>query len=85
MTEKSLKRTLQGRVVSNKMDKTIVVLVERRIKHPIGKYVLRSKKFHAHDADNTCREGDIVIIRECRPLSKNKTWELESVLSHQES
>ena len=80
MTEKNI-RTVQGRVVSNKMDKTITVVVERFVKHPIyGKFMKRSTKLHAHDEDNTANEGDTVTIRECRPLSKNKTWTLVSVV-----
>jgi small subunit ribosomal protein S17 len=68
-------RTLQGRVTSDKMDKTVTVLVERRVKHPIyGKFVRRSSKIHAHDAANECKIGDIVTIMQCRPLSKTKTW-----------
>jgi small subunit ribosomal protein S17 len=68
-------RTLSGRVVSDKMDKTVTVLVERKVKHPlIGKVVRRSKKFHAHDENNDCKEGDLVVIEESRPLSKTKTW-----------
>ena len=70
-----LKRTLIGRVVSNKMDKTVTVLVERKVKHPVyGKYVVRSTKLHAHDASNELNEGDVVEIAETRPLSKTKTW-----------
>ncbi len=70
-------RVLDGRVVSNKMDKTIVVLVERHVRHPIyGKYIKRSKKMHAHDADNICQIGDLVQIGECRPLSRMKSWQL---------
>jgi len=73
-------RTLQGKVVSDKMDKTITVLVERRVKHPIyGKFVKRSTKLHAHDEQNECQIGDTVSVRECRPLSKSKTWMLVSV------
>jgi small subunit ribosomal protein S17 len=69
------KRILQGTVVSDKTDKTVVVLVERRFRHPLmGKIVRRSKKFHAHDEANTYKEGDVVRIEECRPLSKLKTW-----------
>lgn len=76
-----IKRTLQGRVISNKMDKTITVLVERKVKHPLyGKYLVRSTKLHAHDADNVCKEGDIVIIAETRPLSKTKSWQLIKVV-----
>ncbi|MDG1232673.1 MAG: 30S ribosomal protein S17 [Pseudomonadales bacterium] len=78
--EKSLARTASGTVVSNKMDKTITVLVERRIKHPLyGKYIKRSKKIHAHDADNQCQEGDKVTIEETRPISKSKAWKLSSI------
>lgn len=71
------KRVLQGVVVSDKNDKTIVVEVERRFKHPVlKKTVRRSKKFHAHDEQNSAKTGDIVRIRECRPISKNKCWQL---------
>ena len=71
------KRVLQGVVVSDKMDKTIVVQVERRIMHPIyKKFIKRSKKFAAHDEGNVAKVGDVVRIRECRPISKRKTWEL---------
>lgn len=73
------KRTLQGTVVSNTTDKTVVVKVERRVKHPVfGKFVRMSKKFMAHDENNTAQVGDTVRIRECRPISKRKTWELVS-------
>jgi small subunit ribosomal protein S17 len=71
------KRVLQGVVVSDKMDKTIVVQVERRIMHPIyKKFIKRSKKFAAHDEGNVAKIGDVVRIRECRPISKRKSWEL---------
>ncbi|AUY34375.1 30S ribosomal protein S17 [Pseudomonas sp. PONIH3] len=74
-------RTLTGRVVSDKMDKTITVLIERRVKHPIyGKYVKRSTKLHAHDEANQCKIGDKVSIREARPLAKTKSWALVEVL-----
>ena len=74
-------RTLTGRVVSNKMDKTITVLVERRVKHPIyGKFIKRSTKVHAHDSDNQCQVGDTVTVEQCRPLSKSKTWRLLRVV-----
>ncbi|WP_097462393.1 30S ribosomal protein S17 [Mangrovitalea sediminis] len=74
-------RTLSGKVVSNKMEKSIVVLVERREKHPIyGKYLRRSTKIHAHDENNQCNIGDIVTIQESRPLSKTKTWKLVEVV-----
>jgi len=73
-------RTLTGKVVSDKMDKTITVVIERRVKHPIyGKFVKRSTKLHAHDEQNECQIGDTVSVRECRPLSKSKTWMLVSV------
>jgi small subunit ribosomal protein S17 len=74
-------RTVTGRVVSNKMDKSITVLIERRVQHPLyGKYVRRSTKLHAHDENNECHEGDLVSIVECRPLSKTKTWRLVKVV-----
>ena len=71
------KRILQGEVVSDKNDKTVVVLVERRFKHPLlQKVVRRTKKYHAHDENNASKVGDIVRIEECRPISKNKTWKI---------
>ena len=74
-------RTLTGRVVSDKMDKTITVLIERRVKHPIyGKYVKRSTKLHAHDENNECRIGDTVTIRETRPVAKTKAWALVEIV-----
>ncbi len=74
-------RTLTGRVVSNKMDKTITVRVDRLVKHPLyGKYVKRSTKLLAHDEENQCREGDLVAITSCRPLSKRKAWTLVKIL-----
>jgi len=82
MTEAKNPRSLVGTVVSNLMDKTIVVNVERRIQHPLyKKFIRRSKKFHAHDAENTCQIGDTVKIEECRPLSKTKRWRLVKVLT----
>lgn len=70
-------RTATGKVVSDKMDKTITVLIERRVKHPIyGKYITRSSKIHAHDEDNQCKAGDVVTFCETRPLSKSKSWTL---------
>ncbi len=76
-----VQRTINGRVLSNKMDKTITVLVERLVKHPVyGKYVKRSTKLLAHDEQNVCQEGDLVAITSCRPLSKNKSFKLVSVL-----
>ena len=81
MTEQTI-RTVQGRVVSNKMDKTITVAVERKVKHPIyGKFIKRTTKLHAHDETNQCNEGDVVTVRECRPLSKSKTWMLVDVVT----
>ena len=74
-------RTITGKVVSNKMDKTITVLVERVVKHPVyGKYIKRSSKMMAHDEENVCQEGDVVAIPSCRPLSKNKTFKLVQIL-----
>jgi small subunit ribosomal protein S17 len=79
-TEKRI-RTVTGKVVSDKMDKTITVLIERRVKHPVyGKYITRSSKLHAHDETNQCSRGDTVIVRESRPLSKSKTWTLDQVV-----
>ena len=76
----SIVRTLQGVVVSNKMQDTIVILVERRVKHPkYGKYIKKTTKVHAHDAGNTCKIGDTVIVKESRPLSKMKNWVLVSI------
>lgn len=76
-----LKRTLTGKVVSNKMDKSITVLIERRVKHPkYGKFVRKSSKIHAHDEANQCHEGDVVTIEECRPISKTKAWRLVEVV-----
>ncbi|MFC1720453.1 30S ribosomal protein S17, partial [Pseudomonadota bacterium] len=72
-TTETEKRTKTGRVTSNKADKTVTVLLERQVKHPLyGKYIKRSTKVHAHDEDNSCGEGDLVKISECRPLSKLK-------------
>lgn len=74
-------RTMSGRVVSNKMDKTITVLIERRVPHPVyGKYVRRSTKIHAHDQNNECKEGDTVVIEPCRPMAKTKSWRLVKIL-----
>lgn len=81
MSEAKLKRTLTGRVVSNKMDKTVTVLVERLVKHPLyGKMVRQSKKYHAHDESNQYGEGDVVTIEECRPLSKTKSWAVTALV-----
>lgn len=79
--KKGLTRTLVGRVVSNKMEKTVTVLVERRVKHALyGKYIVKSNKYHAHDETNALNEGDIVEIAESRPLSKTKTWAVTRVV-----
>ncbi len=73
-------RTVSGTVVSNKMDKTITVLIERRVQHPVyGKIIRRSSKIHAHDEQNVCGIGDSVTIAECRPISKSKSWVLKSI------
>ena len=78
---KKAKRTITGRVVSDKMDKTVSVAVERLIKHPVyGKYIRRTTKVLAHDASNECKEGDRVSISECRPVSKNKSWAVVDVI-----
>lgn len=79
MTE-NVGRTATGKVVSNKMDKTITVLIERRVKHPVyGKFITRSSKLHAHDENNECNIGDLVTVVETRPYSKSKTWKLVKV------
>jgi small subunit ribosomal protein S17 len=81
MADQNNVRTITGRVVSDKMDKTITVLVERRVKHELyGKYITRSTKLHAHDENNDCNEGDTVAIIESRPMSKTKTWKLQSIV-----
>ncbi|MDD5329454.1 MAG: 30S ribosomal protein S17 [Sulfuricella sp.] len=81
MSEEKVTRTLTGRVVSNKMDKTVTVLVERKVKHPLyGKVISRSKKYHAHDQNNEYQEGDLVTIEECRPLAKTKTWRVATLV-----
>jgi small subunit ribosomal protein S17 len=77
----STARTLTGRVLSNKMDKTITVVVERQVAHPLYKKIVRRRtKLHAHDEQNECHEGDLVMIEECRPLSRTKTWRLIKVM-----
>ncbi len=79
--QQEINRVLQGRVVSDKMDKTVTVLVERRVKHPLyGKFIRRSTKVHAHDEANECGVGDTVMVEQCRPLSKNKTWRLVKIV-----
>lgn len=79
--QESAVRTITGRVVSDKMDKTITVMVERKVKHPLyGKIIKRSTKLHAHDENNDCNQGDIVTISQCRPLSKSKAWTLVDIV-----
>ncbi|MDD2774949.1 MAG: 30S ribosomal protein S17 [Gallionella sp.] len=81
MSEAKLKRTLSGTVVSDKMDKTVTVLVERKVKHPLlGKIIRVSKKYHAHDEANEFHTGDMVVIEECRPLAKTKAWRVAKLL-----
>ncbi len=78
--------SLEGRVVSNKMNKTITVEIERRVAHPLyGKILRRTTRLHAHDPNNTCNEGDKVLIAECRPISKSKAWRLVSVIESAKS
>lgn len=80
-TESKLKRTLTGKVVSDKMDKTVTVLVERRVMHPVlGKVVRRSKKYHAHSENNEFKAGDMVMIEETRPMSKTKAWKVSKLV-----
>ena len=79
---KKIERTVTGKVTSNKMDKTITVLVERKVKHPLyGKYINQSNKFHAHDEKNEINEGDVVQITEHKPISKSKSWVVTKVVS----
>ncbi len=78
---KALSRTLIGTVTSDKMDKTVTVLVERRVKHPLyGKYIVENKKYHAHDENNSCGMGDKVEIAESRPMSKTKSWKVTRIV-----
>ena len=80
--ESKVQRSAQGSVLSAKMDKSITVLIERQVKHPLYKKIIRrSTKLHAHDEQNECKEGDTVIIEECRPLSKTKSWRLVEIIS----
>ena len=81
MSETANKRTLTGRVVSDKMNKTVTVLVERRVTHALyGKVMTRSKKYHAHDEQNEFHEGDLVLIEECRPIAKTKAWRVTKLI-----
>jgi len=80
-TQQSNARKLTGRVVSDKMKKTVTVLVERKVKHPLyGKFVRRSKKYHAHDENNEFHPGDLVLIEETRPMSRTKTWKVVKLI-----
>lgn len=86
MSETTLRRSLTGTVVSDKMDKTVTVLVERKTKHPLlGKVLRVSKKYHAHDENNEFHEGDLVSIEECRPLSKSKSWRVTKLVEKAQS
>lgn len=83
--QSNTQRTIMGVVVSNKMDKTIVVQVERKVKHPLyGKYMRRFSKMYAHDAENACRPGDVVLIQQSRPLSRLKRWTLVEIVKREE-
>lgn len=84
--KKPLKRTLVGKVVSSKMNKTVTVLVERRVKHPLyGKIIVKSNRYHAHDETNAVNEGDVVEIAESRPISKTKSWAVTRVVEAAQS
>lgn len=79
--DKKIQRSVTGRVVSDKMDKSATVMIERKVRHPLyGKFIRRSTKLNVHDENNQCKAGDTVVIRECRPISKNKSWTLVKVL-----
>ncbi len=79
--QKKGQRTFTGAVTSNAMDKTVTVMIERRIKHPVyGKYITRSTKLHVHDEKNECNKGDVVVIEQCRPKSKTKSWNLVEIV-----
>lgn len=81
--DNKVQRSVQGSVLSAKADKSITVLIKRQVKHPLYKKMIRrSTKLHAHDEQNECKEGDTVIIEECRPISKTKSWRLVEVVSH---
>jgi len=80
-TTEAVKSSKVGRVVSNKADKTVTVRIERQVKHPLyGKYIKRSSKVHAHDEQNSCGEGDLVKITQCRPVSKTKAWQVVEIV-----
>ena len=79
--QEKVQRTLTGSVTSDAMDKTVTVMIERRIKHPVyGKYITRSTKLHVHDENNECDKGDVVVIEQCRPMSKTKSWNLVKII-----
>jgi len=81
MSEEKKIRTVEGIVLSDKMDKTATILIERKVKHPLyGKFVKRSTKLHIHDENNECKIGDTVTVTECRPVSKSKTWKLFEIV-----
>lgn len=85
LVDETAQRTVMGKVVSDKMDKTIIVRIERKVKHPLyGKYVRRFSKMYAHDEENTCRIGDVVVIEQARPLSKTKRWKLVEIIKREE-
>lgn len=80
-TETKVQRTKSGVVTSDKMNQTVTVLIERKIKHPLyGKYIKKSTKIHAHDPENKCQQGDVVKIAECRPISKTKSWKVVEIV-----
>ncbi|OHC82841.1 MAG: 30S ribosomal protein S17 [Sideroxydans sp. RIFOXYD2_FULL_59_7] len=86
MSATNLKRTLTGTIVSDKMDKTVTVLIERKVKHPVlGKIIRVSKKYHAHNENNEFHQGDVVMIEECRPLSKTKSWRVSKLVEKAEA
>jgi small subunit ribosomal protein S17 len=86
MSATNLKRTLTGTIVSDKMDKTVTVLIERKVKHPVlGKIIRVSKKYHAHNENNEFHQGDVVTIEECRPLSKTKSWRVSKLVEKAEA
>ena len=80
--EQKIERTLQGQVISDKMEKSIVVAIERRVKHPLyGKIIKKTTKLRVHDEENVSKEGDVVLIKQCKPISKTKSWTLVEVLN----
>lgn len=84
--QNKVQRTLTGAVTSSAMDKTVTVMIERRIKHPVyGKYITRTTKIHVHDENNECGKGDVVVIEQCRPMSKTKAWSLVKIIEKAEA